>query len=66
MKLTIEVSDSEIMKDPTAALFKCNIELHRVRSEMLKHVTIRNCTQPNKSVTKPAHTPSKIMSAKGI
>lgn len=34
MPLTVDFTDQEILKDPTAALFKCNALIHKYHGEL--------------------------------
>jgi hypothetical protein len=34
MPFTLELTDQEILKDPTAALFKCNVLIHKRHNEL--------------------------------
>lgn len=38
MPLTIELSELEVLKDPTSALFKCNTIINKARSEIQSNV----------------------------
>lgn len=38
MPIIIELSELEILKDPTSALFKCNTLIHKARSEIQSNV----------------------------
>ena len=38
MTITIELSELEILKDPTSALFKCSTLIHKGRSELVSRL----------------------------